>query len=429
MVDVHLKRAGASYIFTLRAASGLHKKWIQDHLLSDLRLHLRRRVGEACRVQLEVAEAPPKLPVKPGRSLFPPAFSPAPENPSPRKGIFNPEYTFENFVVGRHNEFAHGACLSVSRAALKKTGAAGNFNPLFIYGPSGLGKTHLLNAVGQEILRSRPEARVFYLSAERFLNECIQALQKREMPEFQKKYRRGCGILLMDDIQMVSKGPRVQEEFFHTFNELHSRNVPVVVCCDKPPARIPKLEERIRSRLQGGLVVDISCPDRETRLAILRRKAERKGLSLSGESCGQIADAFKTSVREIEGALNKIKMKTDLRGGKLSQLEIQEILKESAKPALTAEIIQNKVAEKFHISLEDLRSPSRKKNVVAARQTAMLFIKTLLGKSLSETGHIFGKKDHTTVLNAIRKIRRLKENNAEFRIFFEDLQRNFEARR
>ena len=269
---------------------------------------------------------------------------------------------------------------------------------------------------------------MFYLSAERFLNECVQAIQKREMPAFQKKYRRQCDVLLMDDIQMIARGARVQEEFFHTFNELHSRNVPVIVCCDRPPESVPQLGGRIRSRLEGGLVADVSFPDSETRLAILRSKAERKGLFLSGESCRRIAEAFKTSIRGMEGMLNKIKMMTDLHGGSLSPSEVQKILKDSAKPQVSSEEILSIVAEKLQVSAEAMKSPSRKAPVAAARQTAMFFMRRCLKKTLNETGAFFGKKDHTTALNAIKKISRLKERDAGFQAVFEEIEKEIGSR-
>ena len=422
--EARLKKTGGASAFTLRASSDLHKKWLQDHVLPDLSSALRQRVGPSCHVKIEVV---PRLPARPGRPLFsaePPAGRP-PAAAGPRPAAFHPGYVFESFVVGKHNEFAHGACFSIARLGGRNV----SFNPLFIHGPSGLGKTHLLNAAGQEILRRRPAARIFYLSAERFLNECVLALQKREMPEFQKKYRRQCDALLMDDIQMIARGARVQEEFFHTFNDLHERGVQVIVCCDRPPGRVPHLEARIKSRLEGGLVADISYPDRETRLAILGKKAEAKGLFLSGEARGRIADAFKFSIRGMEGLLNKIKMLTDLHGGKLSQAQMRAILRDSAAAPLTAEEISSRAAEKFHVSLEDLKSPCRKRPIVIARQTAMYFIKSILRKSLSETGAAFGKKDHTTALNAIKKVNRLKEADPDFRKAFEELKEEFAGAR
>ena len=329
--------------------------------------------------------------------------------------FFNPDYLFENLIVGKHNEFAHGVCLSLTKQ--KEC----SFNPLFIHGPSGVGKTHLLNAVGQEFSRHYSGKKIHYLSAERFLNECIHAIQKREMKQFQKKYRSQCDLLLLDDIQMIARGTVVQEEFFHTFNELFHKNIPVVLCCDTSPSRIPGLEERLRTRMEGGLVVEISYPDLETRVAILKSKMEKKQLILSDKVIFRIAQNCKKSIREMEGALNKIKMLSDLKGGILSPDYIDTILSRIGPPPLTVIEIQKKVAKKFNISLEEMLSSCRKKNIVLARQTAMYFIKMALKKSLSDIGRIFGGKDHSTVVNGLKKVERLKAQNPDFKMDLEDL--------
>ena len=389
---------------TLQIPSLLHQNWALEHVIPLLKGQVTHYYKKPCQIDFKIVPSP----LNQSRSVSLP------------KGqvttvFFNPDYLFENLIVGKHNEFAYGVCLSLTQQ--KEC----NFNPLFIHGPSGVGKTHLLNAVGQEFSKNHSGKRIHYLSAERFLNECIHAIQKREMKQFQKKYRSQCDLLLLDDIQMIARGTVVQEEFFHTFNELFHKNISVVLCCDTSPSRIPGLEERLRTRMEGGLVVEISYPDLETRVAILKSKMEKKQLILSDKVIFRIAQSCKKSIREMEGALNKIKMLSDLKGGILSPDYIDAILSRIGPPPLTVLEIQKKVAKKFNISIEDMLSPCRKKNIVLARQTAMYFIKTGLKKSLSDIGRIFGGKDHSTVVNGLKKVERLKAESPDFKIDWEDL--------
>ena len=318
----------------------------------------------------------------------------------------------------KSNNLAYGA----SKAITKYNKTDEPFNPLFIYSPSGLGKTHLLNAIGHEELKTKPQSRIIYMSAERFLNEYIRALQNKKMEQFRKKFRNNCDLLLIDDIQIIARGKEVQEEFFHTFNELYDRKIQVVVCCDQAPGYVPRLEERIRTRLEGGLMVDISFPDEETRTAILKSKVEERGLFLSPQGLNQISSVCKRSIREMEGVLNKIKIMTELHEGSLSLKEIENILKNFQKE-LTVEEIQKKAAKGFGISIEELKSPSRKKHIVTARQTAMYLIRIHLRKSLNDISLVFKKKDHTTVINSLKKVEKLKTTDKEFKGILEVLQR------
>ena len=397
---------------TLQVPSELHKNWAQHHLVKSLAEGLSKKLKENCTIQLEVAT---QLPSSNIETTIPKEEQ---ADSQPKINLFHPDYTFENFIVGRHNELAHGAAFSISQ-----TITAPCYNPLFIFSPSGLGKTHLLNAIGQSALEKQPQLNILYLSAERFLNEYVNALKKKEVPLFRKKYRKTCDLLLMDDIQMVTKGPRVQEEFFHTFNDLFYRKVPVVVCCDKPPNKIPELQERIQTRLEGGLVVDISYPEFETRLAILKYKTDQKHISLSDKASKLIAKKCKRSVRELEGVLNKIKMLSELQDKNLSEESIQRILKDLNHTELTADEIQKQVAEKFNLSVEALKSPSRIKNIVTARHLAMFLIKKHLHRSLSDIGRLFGGRDHTTVLNSLKKVEKLSEKDTDFKAILEDLHK------
>ena len=405
-----IEQKGSYFHLTLQAPSDLHKRWLQENKLFK---HIEQYYKENCdqdisHVQLEIIPCLP-LPSPSSRTI-----SPYPIAKSPI--FFNPDYTFKTFIVGKNNHIAYGASLAVTR--YKKTDE--KYNPLFIYSPSGLGKTHLLNSIGQRILKNKPKARVIYLSAERFLNEYIMALKNKQMEQFRNKFRKNCDFLLMDDIQIIAKGKEIQEEFFHTFNELYNKQIQVVVCCDQAPSCVPHLEERIRTRLEGGLIADISYPDKETRMAILQSKIERKGLFLSLQSLEQIATSCKRSIREMEGVLNKIKIMTELHEGHLSLKDIEQILKKIQKD-LTIEEIQKIVAKHFNISIDHIKSHSRKKTIVRARQTAMYFIRNYMKKSLSDISVAFGKKDHTTVLNSLRKVEKLRTECRDFKRILENL--------
>ena len=409
IIPSKMEKKGSGFHLTLQTPSDLHKKWIQENLLEDFYKHIHQFYREICQIRLEVAPCLPfsKKPI------------PANNVQAQKQNIFfNPDYIFENFIVGQNSSLAYGASLSVAKY---KT-ADKSFNPLFIYGPSGSGKTHLLNAIGQQNLKNHPQNKVLYLSAERFLNEYITALQNKQMDSFRKKFRKNCNLLLMDDIQIIAKGKGVQEEFFHTFNELYNQKIQVVACCDQSPGSIPHLEERIKTRLEGGLMVDITYPDKETRLAILKSKIEQRGLFLSSQGLELIAQTCKRSIREMEGVLNKIKIMTELYEGSLSLKEIEKILKKLHRE-LSLEEIQKRVAKSFHLSIEELKSPSRKKHIVTARQTAMHLIRSNLKKSLNDISLAFGKKDHTTVLNSLKKVEKLKSEDREFERIFNQLQR------
>lgn len=408
IIPSKIEKKGKTLHLTLQTPSKIHKKWLQENFLEDFYKHINVFYHGSLQIDLEVA---PYLPSQKKDLL---------QNPRVIKTntFFNPHYRFENFIVGENNNLAYGACLSITKQSKDTEG----FNPLFIYGPSGLGKTHLLNAIGQRYLQQFPDSKVIYLSAERFLNEYIGAIQNKKMESFRKKYRTNYDLLLMDDIQIIAKGKAIQGEFFHTFNELYSKKIRVVACCDQAPGSISHLEDRIKTRLEGGLMVDIHYPNKETRLAILKSKANQKKLSLSSENLEKIAQTCKSSIREMEGVLNKIKIMTDLYERLLSNKEIESILT-NIKTDLDVEEIQKIISKSFCIPLEELKSPSRKKHIVIARQTAMFFIRKYLKKSLNDISLAFGKKDHTTVLNSIKKVEKLKNKDKDFRRLIESLHK------
>ena len=397
---------------TLEAPSDLHKKWLQKNLVGDFHKYLDKFYQKNYKLQLVTASPPPSLKSR-GGGLEPQKSSPR------QKLFFNPDYSFENFIVGENSKLAFSAALAVTKHKKESRG----LNPLFIYSPSGLGKTHLLNAVGNSALKQRPSLRIIYLSAERFLNKYVKALQNRQIDRFRNSFRKYCDLLLLDDVQILSRGREVQEEFFHTFNALYEKKVPIVVCCDRHPSSLPLLEERIRTRMEGGLMADIAYPDRETRMAILKKKAEKRGLFISPEGMEKISFACQRSVREMEGVLNKIKIMTELHEGRLALREIENILKTNKKP-LSIKEIQERAAKAFQLTAEEIKSPSRRKNILKARQTAMYLVRKYMNKSLSDISLAFGKKDHTTAINSIKKVRLLSEKDSGFKNILDGLKQD-----
>ena len=310
------------------------------------------------------------------------------------------DFTFNTFVVGPNNEFAHAASFYVSEnpGDLK-------YNPLFVFGPTGLGKTHLLNAIGNYIKKAQPKSKVVYISAETFLKECVTALRYKKMDSFQEKYRENADILLVDDIHTLGRGSVAQEEFFHVLNSLLQLKKQIVVACDRMPKELKGLEERIQTRLEGGLIVNIEIPDLETKMAILRYKSEAMSLNISNEVIQYLASISSRSIRELEGNLNKVRMFSQLQGLSISMDLVKRVLNHNEKlNILTVDKIQKIVSDEFRIKMSDLKSKNRQKQIVTARQIAMKLIQKHLKKTLKDIGRAFGGKDHTTVLSNIKKI-------------------------
>jgi len=319
------------------------------------------------------------------------------------KNNFNPKYTFENFVVGPGNQLAHASSIAVAENPGKV------YNPLFIYGGVGLGKTHLLYAIGHRALEKKPNLNVCYISTEKFVNELIESIKNDRMDQFRRKYRK-LDILLIDDIQFIAGKDRTQEEFFHTFNELYNEGKQIVISSDKPPTEMNNIEDRLRSRFQWGLIVDIQPPDLETRIAILRKKAEMEGISLSYEVAHMIAKRIKSNIRELEGCLTKISATASIMGKEIS-LELVRSILDTLYPqqelSVSAENIIKLVASKFGMKVSEIKSKKRNRNIVIPRQLAMYLIRKLTPLSLPEIGEIFGGMDHTSVLHGIRKMENL----------------------
>lgn len=322
----------------------------------------------------------------------------------------SPRYTFDTFIVGASNQFADAACRAVAEAPSR------SYNPLFIYGGVGLGKTHLMHAIGHYVLRHHPGLKLTYVSSERFMNEVINALRYDRILEFRERYR-SVDVLLVDDIQFIAGKERTQTEFFHTFNALYDAQKQIVISSDCPPHQIAELEERLRSRFEWGLTADIQAPDLETKMAILTRKADSEGVSLPGEVALYIAGRIKSNIRELEGSLIRLLAYASLTGREvdldLAKTVLRDILRQDER-ALTLEGIQKFVAEFYQMKLADLKSRNNSKSVTMPRQVAMYLCKNLTNASLPEIGKNFGGKHHSTVIHSIRKVEELRKTDPVF---------------
>ena len=314
---------------------------------------------------------------------------------------FNAKYTFETFVIGDRNKLAHAASIAIAEKP------AASYNPFFLYGGVGLGKTHLMHAIGQRAIEINPSARVVYITSETFVREYVTALQSNAVPDFRNKYRT-VDILLIDDIQFIAGKDSTQEEFFHTFNTLHSDHKQIVITSDRSPKDIPDLEDRLRSRFSGGLIIDIKPPEFETRIAILRKKAKAEGIEIPDNAIHMIASKIETNVRELEGALIRViayssMMARDIDTS-LTLEALSDLVNNPTKKPTTVSDIQRTVASHYHLRIEDLRGRSRQKDIVFPRQIAMYLARQMTGLSLPKIGEEFGKRDHTTVLHACDKV-------------------------
>ncbi|MCD6451090.1 MAG: chromosomal replication initiator protein DnaA [Acidobacteria bacterium] len=327
------------------------------------------------------------------------------------RSSLNPRYTFDTFVVGSSNQLAHAACRSVAETPSR------SYNPLFIYGGVGLGKTHLLHAIGNYILTNKPDLRVVYISSEKFMNELINSIRYDKTPAFRERYRKNIDILLMDDIQFLAGKERTQEEFFHTFNALYDSQKQIVLTSDSPPREIPTLEERLRSRFEWGLIADIQPPDLETKIAILEKKAEIEGVKLPDDVLFFIASNVKSNIRELEGCLIRLIAFSSLTGSKISLELAKEVLRDVltlSEQKVSISKIKQFIADYYHLKVYELTAKNNSKRVAFPRQIAMYLAKELTNASLPEIGREFGGKHHSTVIHSIRKIQSLKEKDQNF---------------
>ncbi|TVQ79173.1 MAG: chromosomal replication initiator protein DnaA [Bradymonadales bacterium] len=323
--------------------------------------------------------------------------------------LINPKYGFETFVVGASNQFAHAASFTVAEDPGK------HYNPLFIYGEVGLGKTHLLNAISLKIKEKFPSKRVHYTSFEKFTNHMIESIRFEKMEEFRERYRKSCDVLIIDDIQFISGKERTQEEFFHTFNALYEHQKQIVLSSDRAPKDIQSLEDRLRSRFEMGLIVDIQPPEMETRVAIVYKKAEADGIQLPEDVAFLLAKTFRANIRELEGALLKLGAFASLTGGEVNMELAKKVLKPESQGAnqifKDPEEIMKLVARQFRMSLNDLRSDKKTRELSTPRQLAMFLCRKYSNLSLPDIGTLFGGKNHTTVLHAIRRVGRMQASD------------------
>jgi len=394
--------------FVLGVPNDFTRDWIEGHFLELIGAAIRDITGVARTIELRVMDisATPAPPA--GLSEHPAPRSAPVERLVPHRpesGGFNAKYTFDSFVIGSSNRFAHAAALAVAEAPAQA------YNPLFIYGSTGLGKTHLLQAIAQYVSEHSRDMSVRYVTSETFMNDFINSLRDKRIEGFKQRYRT-YDLLLIDDVQFFEHKERIQEEFFHTFNSLYEAGSQIVMSSDRPPRDIATLEERLRSRFEWGLITDIQPPDLETRIAILRKKVKTDGIHVpEPEVLTFIAGRVSTNIRELEGALTRVVAFSSLTGRSMSVELSQDVLKDVFPQGEAAEVsikrIQDLVAERFNMSLEELCGDKRSQNIVYPRQVAMYLSRELTDSSLPKIGKEFGGRDHTTVIHATSKIARL----------------------
>jgi chromosomal replication initiator protein len=411
---------------TIRIPNPLFKDWLTKHysgVISEamaevyrpnLALHfVSDEQSDQAGIQLSADEA---------AVLDRDAGTPSPVALGPSAAGLNPRYAFDTFIVGSSNQFAHAACRAVAEAPSR------SYNPLFIYGGVGLGKTHLMHAIGQYVLLHDRNLKLTYISSERFMNEMINAVRYDRVLDFRERYR-SVDVLLVDDIQFLAGKEGTQTEFFHTFNALYDSQKQIVLSSDCPPHEIPALEERLRSRFEWGLIADIQSPDLETKVAILKKKAETEAVPLPDNVALYIAGRIKSNIRELEGSLIRLIAYASLTGQEVSLALAQEVLKniiDHEEKAVTIDAIQKFVADYYNLKLADLKSRNNAKSVAMPRQVAMYLCKTLTHASLPEIGRSFGGKHHSTVIHSIRKVEELRKKDGNFNSQISNFLENFQ---
>jgi chromosomal replication initiator protein len=400
-------------VLTLGVEDLFFRDWVDDHYGHVLVGAIEKVIGQRPEVRYQKVEAAlirASLPVAP----------PVTQVRHPTR--LNEKFTFESYVVSESNQLPAAAAWAVSDAPGR------SYNPLFIYGGTGLGKTHLLHAIGNRMLSRRPEARVIYLSSEEFTNQFIESVRDHRMTEFRRRFREECDVLLIDDIQFLGKKQETQNEFFYTFNALHQMSKAVVMTSDTVPSEIPGLEDRLRSRFAMGLITDVHEPNFEARIAILKKKAESDGVELTDKVANFIARHVARNVRELEGALIKVTAVHALTGQPLTEELCAQVLRDiiPAQKAVDTEQIQREVARYYKLAVDELRGERRVKHVAHARQVAMYLCRTLTAASLPEIGKKFNK-DHSTVLTSVRKIEQARESSEQLRLELGELNQKLAA--
>lgn len=409
--DTWFKATKAGFIsereILITAPTAFAVEWLESRYVKIIRAALEEYLGYPVDVKfaLDEPKTAEQQTAEPAAVHKPPVIQ-----EEPPTHMLNPKYTFDTFVIGANNRFAHAASLAVAEAPAKA------YNPLFLYGGVGLGKTHLMHAIGHYILEHNPDMRVLYISSEKFTNEFINAIRDNRGESFRMKYRN-IDVLLIDDIQFLAGKEQTQEEFFHTFNALHEERKQIVISSDRPPKEIPTLEERLRSRFEWGLITDIQPPDLETRIAILRKKAKAENLNIPNEAMIYIANMIDTNIRELEGALIRVVAYSSLINqditSHLAAEALKDIISASRPKMITIQNIQARVGEYFGLKIEEFKARKRTKAVAFPRQIAMYLARELTDHSLPKIGDAFGGRDHTTVIHAHDKISKQLETDRE----------------
>jgi chromosomal replication initiator protein len=396
----------------LEVANDFCEVWLKDNYMSLLEDVVAVASGRQLQIRFKVGSGAPAAVPADISAKIKSVEAAAERALPPQEPVFNPKNTFDTFVVGNNNNFAYAAALAVAQAPGK------SYNPLFLYGGVGLGKTHLLHAIGHHVTTNKKGARVAYVSSEKFTNEYIDGIQNNQLVKFRKKYRQ-TDVLLIDDIQFLAGKERIQEEFFHTFNALHEAHKQIVLTCDRPASEIQNLEHRLVSRFEWGLVTDLQPPDVEMRLAILHKKAQLMGVELPDDIINFLANRIRTNIRRLEGALIRVASFAALTGKKLSVEVVEgllrEVLHEEGRHSVSIELIQKRVAEHFDIRLADMTSKRRPESIAFPRQIAMFLARQMTDTSLTAIGEAFGGRDHGTVLHACRLVKDRMEVDANVR--------------
>ena len=403
---------------TIDCPSKFFVEWVSEHHSDKIQFAFRQVIGVDPQIALKNAnDAPPEISRRPESS----SLSQAQRNrrTAPEGEKLNPKYVFDEFVVGNNSRMTYAACMAVSERPAQV------YNPLFIYGGVGLGKTHLMQGIGHGVLMSQPRARVHYCSAEAFMNEMIMGIRQGNSHEFRTKYRN-VDLLLIDDIQFLAGKESTQEEFFHTFNALHGASKQIVVTSDRPPKEIPTLEDRLVSRFEWGLITDIQQPDYETRLAILRKKVERENILIPDDVMALIADSVKSNIRELEGSLVKLLVHASVYKKDINIEMAHDVLKDFVKstPKKTSiSLIQKIVSQHYRVPVESMRSKVRTARIAFPRQVAIYLARELTQASLAQIGQRFGGRDHTTVIHACHKITDMVERDVSLRSTISQLRK------
>ena len=401
----------------MRVPNTLFRDWLTKHYSAviDEALTEIQRPGTEIAFVTEDFAVPPPVPEATVREIEPE------DDAEGEAARLSPRYSFDTFVVGSSNQFAHAACRAVAEAPSR------SYNPLFIYGGVGLGKTHLMHAIGHYVVTHLKNLQLTYISSERFMNEMINAVRYDRVLDFRERYR-SVDVLLVDDIQFLAGKEGTQTEFFHTFNALYDSQKQIVISSDCPPHEIPQLEERLRSRFEWGLIADIQSPDLETKVAILKKKAETEGIPLPDNVAIYIAGKIKSNIRELEGSLIRLIAYASLTGREISLPLAQDVLRnilQNDERAVTIEGVQKAVADHYSLKLVELKSKNNSKSVAMPRQIAMYLCKALTSASLPEIGRSFGGKHHSTVIHSIRKIEDLRQKDGDFNTLINSLMESF----